>query len=261
MGERPTVFLLKDRLVFAADEYSGAHSLTFGTAFLTSLTGQPIRIERKDGAVAHCRNALFHAADVVHLASEAPVGAIYLYPASRAAIATGRLLGRHRLLPNPAGAGAIEPFREALEAPSDAGIRQSSNALLEQVLGYPLRDVNIDHRVIRVRNQLQEHPPRRVRLQELARMINLSGDRLTHLYSDETGVPLRSFALWCKAARAIEIFAQRPEADWATIAHEAGFSDLSHGIRTLKQYFGVSPSWVRGEHAPQFVFHHDEGEW
>ena len=89
-----------------------------------------------------------------------------------------------------------------------------------------------------------------VDVSELAASIGVSSSRLTHVFSAEVGIPLRSYARWLRLVRATERLA-----DGATIAeaaHEARFVDGAHFSRTFMEMFGLSPlgimlagSWVR----------------
>ena len=90
----------------------------------------------------------------------------------------------------------------------------------------------------------------RVDVSDLAATIGVSTSRLTHVFSTEVGIPLRSYARWLRLVRATERLA-----DGATIteaAHAAGFADAAHFSRSFKAMFGLAPSevmlagtWVR----------------
>src|SRR4029077_6537973 len=58
-------------------------------------------------------------------------------------------------------------------------------------------------------------------LKELAALLGLSYDRMSHLFSEAVGLPLRSYQLWQKAYNAAFLFESgRPLAE---IAHTTGF--------------------------------------
>lgn len=90
----------------------------------------------------------------------------------------------------------------------------------------------------------------RVDVSDLAATIGVSTSRLTHVFSTEVGIPLRSYARWLRLVRATECLA-----DGATIteaAHAARFADAAHFSRSFKEMFGLAPSevmlsgtWVR----------------
>lgn len=78
----------------------------------------------------------------------------------------------------------------------------------------------------------------------LASAVGVSVSRLTHVFTDEVGLPLRSYARWLRLVTAVEYLA-----GGATIteaAHAARFSDGAHFSRVFKQMFGLAPSDVVG---------------
>ena len=79
-----------------------------------------------------------------------------------------------------------------------------------------------------------------VSLVALAREANLSASRLSHLFAESVGIPLRPYVLWQRmimAATAIEAGLTLTAA-----AHHAGFTDSAHLTHTFHRMFGVSPS-------------------
>lgn len=82
-----------------------------------------------------------------------------------------------------------------------------------------------------------DDPPR---LTQAARAAHISPSRLTHLFSEQVGIPFRRFVLWLRLRRAAEYV-------WRTrslteAAHAAGFSDLAHFSRVCRATFGVAPT-------------------
>jgi AraC-like DNA-binding protein len=83
-----------------------------------------------------------------------------------------------------------------------------------------------------------------VDVSQLASAIGVSASRLTHVFTREVGIPLRSYARWLRLVTAVEYLA-----DGATLtqaAHAARFSDAAHFSRVFKQMFGLPPSDVVG---------------
>ncbi len=76
---------------------------------------------------------------------------------------------------------------------------------------------------------------------EVARRVDLSESRLTHLMTETLGAPPRTWRTWLKLRRAIgeTLFA---DANLTQAAHRAGFSDSAHLTRTCKQLTGVRPA-------------------
>ena len=78
----------------------------------------------------------------------------------------------------------------------------------------------------------------------LAGQVGISVSRLTHVFSDEIGVPLRSYARWIRLVAAVEHLARGRNITEA--AHDAGFADAAHFTRTFRSMFGLSPSEAVG---------------
>lgn len=75
---------------------------------------------------------------------------------------------------------------------------------------------------------------------ELAARVGISASRLTHLFTEQVGIPLRRYVLWSRLRIAIT----RVQAgdDLTGAAHGAGFADSAHLTRTTRDMFGLAPS-------------------
>ena len=89
-----------------------------------------------------------------------------------------------------------------------------------------------------------------VDVSRLAATIGISTSRLTHVFTTEVGIPLRSYARWLRLLRATEYLSEGVTITEA--AHAAGFADAAHFSRAFKAMFGLAPSevmhvcsWVR----------------
>lgn len=78
----------------------------------------------------------------------------------------------------------------------------------------------------------------------LAEEVGISVSRLTHVFSDQIGVPIRSYARWMRLVTAVEHLARGRSITEA--AHDAGFADAAHFTRTFRSMFGLSPSEAVG---------------
>ena len=89
--------------------------------------------------------------------------------------------------------------------------------------------------VASVLDRLPDDPA--VPLGDLATSAALSPDRLTHLFTEQVGIPLRAYRRWVRwllAANALQNGATLNDA-----AHEAGFADAAHLHRTFRDQFGL----------------------
>lgn len=82
-----------------------------------------------------------------------------------------------------------------------------------------------------------------VDLRGLAESLGLSLDRLTHLVSEQTGMPLRRHTLWQRVLHVLDA-GVRP-AGLAAAAVGAGFSDHAHMTRSFRRFLGRAPSEFR----------------
>jgi AraC-like DNA-binding protein len=80
----------------------------------------------------------------------------------------------------------------------------------------------------------------------VAARVDISASRLSHLFTDQVGIPLRRYVLlWLR----LRIAMTRVQAgdDLTGAAHGAGFADSAHLTRTCRQMFGL-PSSVISQH-------------
>jgi AraC-like DNA-binding protein len=73
----------------------------------------------------------------------------------------------------------------------------------------------------------------------LAAAVGLSPGRVTHLFRDQVGIPLRAYRRWVRFLLAAE--ALRDGASFTDAAHRAGFADVAHLHRTFRHHFGLQP--------------------
>jgi AraC-like DNA-binding protein len=114
------------------------------------------------------------------------------------------------------------------------------DAIIARLSPGPVRPRSLDPRVRRIAAVLKREfaAPRRVA--ELAELVKLSEGRLTHLFSEEMGLPLRQYVLWLRVRDVV--FSLAAGATLTKAAHDAGFSDSPHLSRTFRAMFGDPPS-------------------
>ena len=100
----------------------------------------------------------------------------------------------------------------------------------------------MDMRVIHIAQKIKKELPLTSTLEELAAEVGVSAHRLRHLFSDKLGISIKSYTLWARMRRAVELIAHGESL--SVVAHDVGFSDPAHLTRTLKQFFGLTPSFV-----------------
>ncbi len=98
----------------------------------------------------------------------------------------------------------------------------------------------IDPRLLRVVNLVASNLHSPLSHPELAAAAQLSPSRLSHLFREQLGIPVRRFVLWERLRAAALALSNGGTATQA--AHRAGFADSAHFTRTLTQAFGVTPT-------------------
>jgi AraC-like DNA-binding protein len=82
-----------------------------------------------------------------------------------------------------------------------------------------------------------------VSLASAASAACLSESRARHLFVEQTGLAFKSFLLWLRIQRAVEVYASGKSLTEA--AHEAGFADSAHLSRTFRRHFGLPAAALR----------------
>jgi AraC-like DNA-binding protein len=116
------------------------------------------------------------------------------------------------------------------------------DAALESASGCASKRAALDDRVADVLACVHASLPERPPLARLASMVGLSEDRLSHLFADTIGMPLRSYVVWQRYRLALGQISRSE--GLTTLAHRCGFSDAAHMTRTFVEFFGFSPSHV-----------------
>ncbi|WP_433655459.1 helix-turn-helix transcriptional regulator [Nocardia sp. CA-128927] len=81
-----------------------------------------------------------------------------------------------------------------------------------------------------------------VRGSDVARQLGISATRLTHLFTEQVGIPLRRYILWLRLYIAMD--GVMAGDDVTTASASAGFADSSHLTRTCRRTFGLPPSMM-----------------
>jgi AraC family transcriptional regulator len=100
-------------------------------------------------------------------------------------------------------------------------------------------DARIRDIVARLESELSAPPS----VLQLARWVGLSGDRLSHLFVEQVGIPVRSFIVWRRYRRALSSLQTLP--DLTAVAHSVGFYDHAQMTRSFVRFFGYLPSVLR----------------
>lgn len=178
-------------------------------------------------------------------ATRAPLLSMNFDPQSYEFHALSALLGRHPVRAVILNSEWIKraPVRELIRGELDyASLFRFTTELPRAISGYrPIR-VPMDMRVMHIAQKIKQELPLTSTVAELAAQVGISSHRLTHVFSDRLGISIKSYVLWARMRRAVELIAQG--VPLAMVAHDVGFSDSAHLTRTLKHFFGLTPSMV-----------------
>lgn len=236
-----------DRLLYRGPPVDGARHRHHALQLALSL-GAPLSLSLDEGDTPQQAAGIAVAADTPHqLLGGAPqIALLYLEPES----ADGQRL--QQALAGPARSyqppAALIQALMNLDASADAATLQQDFAALcadwLSALGAPAAApaVAMDVRIADTLAQLAAHPEQQHPAAVLAARVQLSPDRLMHLFAEATGIPLRSYALWLRLKVAL-----RTALAGATLteaAHAAGFADSAHLSHSFKAMFGLPPRFL-----------------
>lgn len=204
-------------------------------------------LETRDGPVGG--EVVAVAPDTEHaLAGEGAVAHLYIDPEGR----LGRELQRALFtdasmiaIPLTDLAGLRAQLLASLEADDrdDQSLIELGRALLAQLAPGSERDERPEVRVRKMVAWASERLDTPVSLVDAAAHVGLSSGRARHLFVEHTGMPFRTYLLWLRLMRAVELFAVGSSLTEA--AHGAGFSDSSHLSRTFRRMFGIAADSLR----------------
>jgi AraC family transcriptional regulator len=206
-------------------------------------------LENRDGPVDG--EVVAVAPDSEHaLAGEGAVAHLFIDPEGRA----GRAL-LHTLFSGVALAAIpVSPFAElqarllaALDHNhGDDELIELGRALVARLAPGSARDERLEPRVRKMVTWASERLDTQVSLADAAAHVGLSSGRARHLFVEQTGLAFRTYLLWLRLTRAVELFSAGDSLTRA--AHGAGFSDSSHLSRTFRRMFGIAADSLRVIH-------------
>jgi len=202
---------------------------------------------RLDTQDAHVRSEVAAvAADTKHVIdAEGLTGIVFIEPESEAGRAITRRFFSERDLV-AVETEVIGDFRVRLAAACTAQDDRALVALGRELVsslsaGAAVNDA--DPRIRKVIAWAAQQIDQSISLSDAVAVGGLSASRLRHLFVEQTGLPFKTYLLWLRLTRAVEVVASG--ASLTEAAHEAGFSDSAHFSRTFRRMFGVPPAALR----------------
>lgn len=134
-------------------------------------------------------------------------------------------------------AAHLEPLRatfdEGLDDRALLAAGRAAAAAITPVAPAPAPDA----RVRRVIDYAAAHLDGPLSLASAAESVCLSPSRMRHLFVEQTGLAFKTYVLWLRLLRAVQVYSQGQSLTEA--AHAAGFSDSAHFSRVFRRTFGL----------------------
>ncbi len=134
----------------------------------------------------------------------------------------------------------LPELRAALAGALDAGrVQQLVDRVVHAVTGREPVPRQLDARIVKVIERLQDLPLCDFSLEQLGAQVHLSPSRLRELFRVQTGYSISQYARWQAVWHAVRLWQEgRLLTD---IAQEAGFHDMAHMNRAFVEMFGINP--------------------
>lgn len=181
-------------------------------------------------------------------ATEGAIAHLFVDPDGRAGRALqGKLFSNAKLVTLDAS-GLVELSARllaefaALDAAGTA-LPALGRELLARLVPDSERDERPEARVRKMSTWAAARLDKQVSLEEAAAHVGLSSGRARHLFVEGTGLPFRTYLLWLRLTKAVELFSAG--ASLTDAAHASGFADSSHLSRTFKRMFGIAADSLR----------------
>ncbi|QSP96230.1 helix-turn-helix transcriptional regulator [Marinobacter salinisoli] len=129
---------------------------------------------------------------------------------------------------------------QAVAAGSEIGCAEVHEALLNVLQRVGEDPAPLDPRIQQVCDLLRAELPEKIQVGSLAALVGLSSSRLSHLFRQQVGVPLRRFLLHLKVSRVLAHWERGKSL--SQLAMDAGFYDQPHFVRTARDMFDALPS-------------------
>lgn len=116
-------------------------------------------------------------------------------------------------------------------------------SLFFDILGIKASNIiKYDSRIIKLLDMLEKYDLTDYSLKDISEKVLLSESRLSHIFKEETGIPLKSYIVLCKLQKAYMYLLQGKSITYAAV--EAGFDSPSHFAYTSKSLTGMSASYI-----------------
>ncbi|AFT68969.1 Transcriptional regulator, AraC family [Alloalcanivorax dieselolei B5] len=246
MGFPNVLYVWDDRFLYLTEGIASGYTQRHTVTLLLSLNDTPFTLCESDGAVQPYHAALVGKQVTRSLdAGSVPLLSLNFDPQSYEYHALSAFLGEEGVKAVTLDDAALPSDwvrRCTSEAFEDSAFFRLTTQLPRAIVGYQPIRMPIDMRVMHIAQKIKKELPLTSTVAELGEEVGLSQDRLTHLFSESLGISIKSYLLWARMRRAVECIARGDTL--ISVAHDVGFSDSAHLARTLKAFFGLTPSFL-----------------
>ena len=238
------VFVWMDRALFLGDRSETAEHAHNAVEVSVALDDAGLDLSTPDGdLVARGVGAIVRSDTPHRLCIHGPkVAVFYADPRSETGAGLEAWLAERDAAELPAALAADHRDRLRALLSSDGGLAQAhrvTNSMCRP-LARPGSRPRVDPRIRSVLDRLADNLEAPPKLEEAAQSVGLSSTRLTHLFKEQVGLPMRRYVLWLRLRHALT--QALAGASMAEAAHAAGFSDSAHFTRTCQRMFGLPPT-------------------
>lgn len=123
-------------------------------------------------------------------------------------------------------------------------LASKNHILLNALLPEADKDFDLlDVRMISAVNYIKENLEERLKIEDVAKHLFLSGERTRHLFSEQLKISFSQYVLW-KKIKAILLKTFNGNTNFANECIRYGFTDQSHFTRIFTGMFGISPAVI-----------------
>jgi AraC-like DNA-binding protein len=234
IGQGLSVWVLEAPGGFGDPQFHSHHAIQIAVSLAGNLT-----LATEEATLTAPATAV--AADARHrFAADGTIAFLFIEPESRQGRALHKALFHERPLvelDNVALQPALAPLLDTFDAKlAAARLLRTGEEALDQLVS-PAVAILPDPRVRRIIDQAAADLDQPLGLAAAAAGVHLSPSRLRHLFVEHTGLAYKTYILWLRLVRALQVYAEGRNLTEA--AHAAGFSDSAHFSRIFRRTFGL----------------------
>lgn len=240
------VYLTKGRLLMISNRLKSDLHRHHAVQITTNLEDKPFNIEHANSKTLESSTCIIIKQNYQHrIEANACRMLLLLEPTSIEALKINRRFLQQNNLATPEKM-TIDFIRDQLKHFNQTDILPIEKAALavdnitHHLSGSQDIEIKSDRRIDRAIDFIHQANGKDVGLNEIADAAALSPSRLSHLFSDIIGIPIKRYLLWYKLCQTcLKMFTGGTIADAAL---DSGFADAAHFSRTCRKMFGMAPT-------------------